>query len=77
MPTKLLEDAFAAAARLPDAEQEAFAALMLSELEDEARWQRAFASSMDVLEALGADALAEFRAGRTRPLRLADDLPND
>jgi hypothetical protein len=65
--TKLLEKAFAEASKLPEQEQDKFAAWMLEELE-ERRWDRAFADSQDVLEKLAEEALAEHRAGRTQLL---------
>lgn len=63
--TKTLEKAFAVAAKLPDAEQNAFAEFMLCELQSEERWSRAFAQSADELAQLAQEALAEYRAGRT------------
>ncbi|HUT37192.1 MAG TPA: hypothetical protein VNE39_27170 [Planctomycetota bacterium] len=66
--TQLLEKAFAKASRLPDAEQDALAAVLLSEMESEARWQKSFAESADKLAALADEALADLDAGRTEPL---------
>ena len=66
--TRLLEKAFAEASRLPDAEQDALASLILSEMESEARWQKSFAKSADKLAALAEEALAELDAGNTEPL---------
>ena len=66
--TKLLEKAFAEASKLPDQEQDAFAAWVLEELASEQRWDELFARSSDTLERLANEALAEFRAGRTQPL---------
>lgn len=66
--TELLEKAFAQAARLPAGEQEAFAQFVLAELESEARWARAFAGSQDELASLAQEAVADYKAGRTRPL---------
>lgn len=71
--TQLLEKAFAEAAKLPDDEQDAFAALMLEELDAERRWDEAFARSQDKLAQLAAAALAEHRAGRTKVLNV-DEL---
>lgn len=65
--TKLLEKAFAKAAQLPEGEQEAFAAFVLAELESEARWAQAFAASQDELAALAREAVADYKAGRTKP----------
>jgi len=74
--THLLEKAFAHAAKLPAAEQDAVATLMLAELESEQRWAQVFAGSQDKLEELADEALKEFAAGKTRPLDLDRDFPN-
>lgn len=66
--TKLLEKAFAEAAKLPQQEQDAFAVWMLEELASERRWDALFASSSATLEKLAGEALAEYRAGRTTKL---------
>lgn len=66
--TELLERAIAKVKTLPEHEQDAFATLILEEIEDEARWQRAFANSQDALARLAAEAMAEDRAGKTQPL---------
>ena len=66
--TKLLEKAFEEAARLPDDDQDALAQTVLAELASERRWDELFAASADVLSELAAEALAEHRAGRTKPL---------
>ena len=65
---ELLAQAYAAIAQLPEADQEAIAALILDELASEQRWQHAFAKSADALAALADEALAEYRAGQTQPL---------
>jgi hypothetical protein len=70
--TQLLEEVFAHVQRLPDTEQDAIADVIFEELEDEKRWQAAFASSQDQLAVLGMKALAEYRAGNTRELKLED-----
>jgi len=61
----LLEKAFAEAAKLSEAEQEALAQQILAEIESEKKWDVLFARSH---EKLGEEALAEFRAGRTEEL---------
>jgi hypothetical protein len=66
--TKLLEKAFAEAAKLPVEEQDALATAVLSEIESERHWDRLFTESGDVLSDVAAEALAEHRAGRTKPL---------
>ncbi len=66
--TELLEQAIEKVKALPECEQDSLAALILEELEDEARWQSKFANSQDLLARLAAEAMAEDRAGKTRPL---------
>lgn len=66
--THLLEEAFRAAQALPEAEQNALAASILAEIEDERRWSTVFERSPDVLAELAAEALNEHRTGRTLPL---------
>jgi hypothetical protein len=70
--TKLLERAFAEAAKLPEDEQDVLAQAVLEELASEHRWDALFAKSPDLLSDLAAEALKEHRAGRSRPLD-----PND
>ena len=66
--TRLLEEAFAAAAGLPEADQNALARALLDELASEHEIDSAIASRPDVLARLGDEALAEHRADRTEPL---------
>ena len=72
--TKLLQKVIARLAKLPEEEQDAFAAILLEEIESEKRWQQSFEASQDVLEVLADEALAEHEAGRTMPLDF--DAPN-
>jgi aspartate/glutamate racemase len=64
--TQLLEQAVAAARQLPDAEQEAIAALIMAEIEDDRRWEESFARSSDKLKALAARAADQVRTGQCR-----------
>lgn len=66
--TRLLDEAFAAAAELPEAEQNALASALLSELASEQAIDAAIATRPDVLARLADEALAEHRAGRTEAL---------
>lgn len=66
--TELFEQAIAKVKTRTDMEQDAIAALILEELEDEARWDDAFERSQDVLAKLAEDALAEDHAARTEQL---------
>lgn len=54
--------------KLSDVQQDSMAQWILDELEDEARWDRAFTESPPQLEMLGEKALEDFRAGRTEEL---------
>ena len=67
--THLLEKAFAEASRLPEREQDAIAEIVMAELASEGRWKELFEGSQDVLAELAEEALAEHRAGKTRPLK--------
>jgi hypothetical protein len=66
--TELLERAIARLKTLPASQQDAIARMILEELEDEMRWDAAFARSHDVLAKLAAEAMTEYRAGRTQDL---------
>jgi len=66
--TNLLEEAIARLKTLPPNEQDAIAAIILEELEDEKRWDTAFAKSQNVLAKLASEAMAEYRVGKTQEL---------
>lgn len=66
--TQLLEKALSEVAKLPPAEQDALAAILLNELASEKRWTESFAKSQDALAKLAKEALAEDAAGLTKPL---------
>lgn len=66
---KLLDRAVAEAHKLPDEEQEAIGAWLLAEVESERRWDDLFSRApSETLKRLAAEALEDFRAGRTEPL---------
>lgn len=65
---ELLKKVLDEVAKLSDEEQEAIALLILEELEDERRWNEAFAKSWHILEKLGQQALANHKAGLTEEL---------
>ena len=73
--TKLLEQAFERASELPQEEQDRFARFLLAQLESERQWAELFSrpESQELLERLADEALAEHRAGRTRPLDVVLD----
>ena len=66
--TVLLEKALSKVSELPEEQQDALAALLLEEIEDEARWDASFADSQEMLAEMAAEAMAEHRAGQTQPL---------
>jgi hypothetical protein len=66
--TTLLQQAFAEAAKLPQAEQDLLAARLLAELAAEDDFDRAIACSSDKLVGLAREALAEHRSGQTKEL---------
>ena len=67
--TRLLEKAFEAASKLPDADQDALAASILAEVEADRRWDALFegSASASALSQLADEALGEHRAGKTVP----------
>ncbi len=65
---KLLDKVISETAKLPDEEQEAFAAFMLAELESERRWDDLFSRSQGMLARMAEEARQEYRAGLTEPL---------
>jgi hypothetical protein len=66
--TQLLEEVLEHVKQLPETDQDAIAALILEELDQEKRWDAAFARSHDLLAKLAAEAEQEDRAGLTREL---------
>ncbi len=66
--TKLLEQAISRLKTLPTTQQDTIAAMILEEIEDEVKWDETFAKSQDVLAQLAADAMAEYKAGKTQEL---------
>jgi len=53
---------------LPTDKQDAIATLILEELEDDQRWDESLARSPDLLAKLAAEAMTEYRAGKTQEL---------
>jgi hypothetical protein len=70
--TKRWEQAAAMVAELSDTDQDAIAEVVMAELASEARWQRLFAASQDVLADLAEEALAAHKEGKTHVLELDD-----
>lgn len=66
--TLALEKAFHQVAKLPEVEQDAFAAWIMAELDTEARWEQLFTDSQDLLATLAGEALLEYVEGKTKLL---------
>ncbi len=66
--TERLEQVIARLKTLPTDKQDAIAILILEELEEEQRWDDSFVRSSDLLAKLAAEAMAEYRAGKTQEL---------
>lgn len=74
--TLTLRAAIAQAEALPESDQDALAALLLAEIESEARWDELFSrpESERLLARMAAEAMRDHDAGRARPL---DELLGD
>ncbi len=70
--TQLLEKAILEIKKLSNDEQDAIAAVLISELESERRWERAFDSTAEQLTALADEAVAEYQSGKTEPFESRD-----
>ena len=71
--TKLLEQAFEEARKLPDEDQDAMAAWLIAEIigrshEEDDDFDRLIASRPDVLDRIEEEARAEIRAGKVQPM---------
>ena len=66
--TSLLKKAFDAASLLPTDRQDAIARLVLAKIEGEKRWDETFAGSQEKLADMASEAIAEQKAGKTRPM---------
>jgi len=66
--TKLLEKVFSQASKLPPPTQDLIAQRMLEEIEAELKWDETFAGTGDELSRLADEALADFKAGKTKSL---------
>jgi hypothetical protein len=69
---KLLEQAIAEAAKLPDDQQEAVASRILEEIESERGWDERFAKSRNLLDELSRKAEEHIRRGTTLPYDPSD-----
>ena len=66
--TQLLEKALAEVAKLAPEAQDAIAALILEELEDDQRWDETFTASQPQLAKLAEKVRDDIRAGRVREM---------
>jgi len=66
--TELLERVIAELKILPSGSQDAIAAIILEELEDEQQWNKIFSDSPDVLAQLASTAMADYHMGKTTEL---------
>ena len=71
--TQLLGQALAEVQKLPPADQDAIAAIILDELADERRWDEAFANSQDKLGRMAGKVRDDIRSGRVRNIEI-DEL---
>ena len=68
-----MKQAFEAASRLPEREQDELATAILEELAADERWEAAFAQSQQALAQLGEEARREHRgAEKMRTRRVAE-----
>jgi hypothetical protein len=71
--TQLLEQAVARVKELSDEQQNTIAAIILQELEDDLKWEQAFANSQDQLAKWEEKVQADIRAGRVKKMGI-DEL---
>ena len=69
--TQLLEKALTEIYKLPPEKQDTIAALILEELDDERRWEAAFAESQDKLAQLVLKVRADIKADRIKKMGIA------
>ncbi len=65
--TKLLEKAFKQASKLSKSSQDAIAAVVLEELEDEKKWEISFSNSQESLSELTTKVRKEIEKEKTLP----------
>lgn len=66
--TQILQQAIGETQKLPDADQDAIAALILAEFEDERCWDERFAKSQPQLARLAEKVREDIRAGRVQKM---------
>ena len=70
--THLLEQALAELQEVPEAGQDAIAAMILEEIADEGRWDQTFARSQDQLARLADRVREDVRAGRVKDVGIGE-----
>ena len=71
--TQLLEKVLTEVYKLPPEKQDTIAALILEELDDEQRWDAAFAESQDKIAQLARKVRADIKADRIKKMGI-DEL---
>ena len=71
--TQFLEKVLTEVYKLPPEKQDTIAALILEELDDERRWDAAFAESQDQLAQLARKVRADIKAGHIKKMGI-DEL---
>lgn len=71
--TQLLEKVLTEVYKLPLEKQDAIAAVILEELEDERLWDKAFAESQDQIAQLASKVRTDIKAGRIKKMGI-DEL---
>lgn len=66
--TELLEQAISKIRTLSPDQQETLATIILEEIEEEKQWEQSFTRSPDLLAKLAAEAMTEYRQGKTKEL---------
>jgi hypothetical protein len=67
--TALLERVFSEAQKLSEKDQDILGSIILEELRAEQKWDMLFASSQDTLKNMAAEALQDYKDGKTSPLQ--------
>jgi hypothetical protein len=63
-----MQQALAEIGKLPEADQDAIAAIILDEIADERRWDQSFSRSQDELAKLAVRVREDIRAGKVKDM---------
>jgi hypothetical protein len=66
--TRILQQAFTKASKLPVAAQKKLATQMLEDIEGELKWDKTLEKSQSLLESMAEKAIQEHRRGRTKQI---------